>query len=94
MTSTHLKSAWTPHMPIMYKKKVYTVLCTVHCTLYYTVYSVLTKSCDCHYFHSCDGNGNGGVVVVVMVVVAIVVVVVMLVLGVVKWGRRQNMPAM
>ena len=78
MTSTHLKSAWTPHIPIM---------CTLHCTLYYTVYTVWPKSCVYHYFHSCDGNSKRGVVVVVvvMVVVAIMVVLVVLVVGVVKW---------
>ena len=68
MASTHPKSAWTPHMPIMYKKNiVYTVLCTVHCTLYCTVYTVWPKSCICHYLHSCDGGSGGGVVEVVVV---------------------------
>ena len=64
-------------MPIIYDKNiVYAVLCTVHCSLYYTMNSVWPKSCICHYCHSCDG---GGVVVVLFFCVFVVVVLVLVV---------------
>ena len=67
MASTHPKSAWAPHMPKMYNKKI-------KCTLYCRVYTVWPKISICHYSHSCDGDGGDGVVVVVVVVGVVVVV--------------------